>query len=108
MGMRQFYILSDDGQQVIACSDIRKWGKWYEYANRVVKQEEVGNMWISTIFLGIDYGWGNGAPIVWETMVFKNNLKGEEMDRCAGNREQALAMHQNMVERMQAVVALET
>lgn len=107
--VRKFYILSEDGERPVCCLDLHKWGLWYEDANRVVKQEEVGHLWISTIFLGIDYSWGNGPPIVWETMVFRNNLRqGEEMDRCAGNREQAIAMHEAMVERMKAVVALET
>lgn len=105
--MRLFYILSEDGQQPVACNDIMRWGEWYARANRIVKQETVGDMWISTVFLGLDHGWFGGAPIVWETMVFKDR-EDVEMDRCAGNRDQALAMHQAMVERMQAVVALET
>lgn len=36
--------------------------------NRLVKQENVGNHWISTVFLCIDHGYG-GIPLYFETMV---------------------------------------
>lgn len=102
----KIYTLSEDGEP-LRCLNLMEWALWYEYGERGVKQDIVGDFWVSTVFLGLDYGWGNEAPILWETMVFKDG-KDVELDRCAGNREQALAMHEAMVERMQAVVALET
>lgn len=38
---------------------------------RIVAQTQVGERWISTVFLGIDHGWGQRhAPVLWETMIF--------------------------------------
>ena len=102
------YILSDDGETPIKCDDILTWGRWFEnFENRIVKQESIGDKWVSTVFLGLDHRFGNGLPLVWETMVF-HDKKGVEMDRCGGNRDQALAMHEAMVARMEALEALET
>jgi hypothetical protein len=84
--------------------DLMKWATWFETAERVVKRETVGGCEVSTIFLGIDHNHSTGGPpVVWESMVF-----GGEMDqcciRCAGNREQAEAMHAQMVETVKAKV----
>ena len=40
-----------------------------------------------------------GPPVLWETMVFGGKLD-QEQARCSGNREQAEAMHNEMVERV--------
>lgn len=26
--------------------------------------------WVSTVWLGIDHGWGDGPPVIFETMIF--------------------------------------
>lgn len=36
---------------------------------KVVKQEDVGKYWVSTVWLGMDHGFG-GKPMIFETMVF--------------------------------------
>jgi hypothetical protein len=106
--MRGQYILDENGKPV-PCNDLMKWGLFFrDSEKRIVKQERIGSYHVSTVFLGLDHSWGQGPPILWETMVFEDN-KGamdQEMDRCSGNREQAEAMHEAMVERVRAVVAL--
>lgn len=62
----------------------------------------IGEAKVSTVFLGFDHGW-EGEPVLWETMVFGGPLD-QEQDRCSGSREQALAMHAAMVERVKAAV----
>ena len=42
----------------------------------------------------------DGPPVVWETMVFGGALDGEQ-DRCSGNRQDAMAMHNLMKERVE-------
>lgn len=32
---------------------------------------------VSTVWLGIDHAWGDGPPIIFETMVFGGELDGE-------------------------------
>jgi hypothetical protein len=83
------------------------WARWFAGAARIVKQEQVGESWVSTVFLGLDHNFsGEGPPILWETMVFGEGNHEQECDRCSGTWEQAEAMHQNMVERMEAIQAL--
>lgn len=84
--------------------NLLKWALWFGSSERerVVKQEWVDNVRISTVFLGLNYNFSDqGPPVLWETITFSNreDWKGET-DRCAGNREQAQAMHAQMVERV--------
>jgi len=77
------------------------WAIWFETAaERVVAKDSIGDSTVSTVFLGLDHNYyHDGSPILWETMVFGGKLD-EEQDRCSGSREQALAMHKAMVERV--------
>lgn len=94
-----FYILDNDGEPVLE-TDMMRWAVWFETAERCVKNEVIGNSTISTVFLGVDHNFCNsGGPVLWETMVFGEFLD-EDQDRCAGNRAQAMAMHNRMVERV--------
>ena len=72
------YILN--GKIPIPCEDLFTWARWIEEhrEERIVKQEYVGDFWISTCFLGLDYNWiFDGPPILFETMVFKG--KGRDI-----------------------------
>ena len=92
------YILNEQGQAVPEY-DLMTWAMWFEErTNRVVKQEWVENVKISTVFLGLDHNFNDdGPPILWETMAFSNNKLFQcESNRCAGDRDQAEAMHEEM------------
>ena len=76
-----------------------KWAKCFETADRKVAETEIDKLRVSTVFLGLNHNFGEGPPILWETMVF-----GPVQDacycytrRCAGTREQAEAMHQDVI-----------
>lgn len=67
------YILDDKKNPVKA--DFRTASEWATKENRVVKQEHVGNWYVSTVFLGLDHNWGDRnapdyKPILFETMIF--------------------------------------
>jgi hypothetical protein len=94
------YILTPEGNPV-AEPDLLRWAAWYETAQRKVADTRVGEVRISTVFLGLDHQFDEGTPILWETMVFGGTLN-EEQDRCGGSREQAEAMHAAMVARVEA------
>jgi hypothetical protein len=67
------YVLDDDHRPV-PVEDVIAWGTWLESADRIVKQDgdEGSGWWISTVFLGIDHGYGvSGPPLLFETMIFK-------------------------------------
>lgn len=70
---------------------IRKLAEWHSPAN---------DIWVSTVFLGIDHQYGDGPPLLFETMVFRNG-SGEECERCS-NWDEAVAMHDEMVAKVEA------
>ena len=67
-----------------------------------VKQEHVGNYWISTVWLGMNHTWGSGAPLIFETMVFEGDNIAEETDmERYTTEEEALAGHELFVQKFE-------
>ena len=99
--MIEHFILNDK-REVVSVPDLIEWAKWFEGGGRVariVKQEQVGKYWISTVFLALDHSFGRGEPILWETLVFLDQICGEEVhgDRCSGSWGDAQKMHADTV-----------
>ena len=89
------YILVN--KEPINCMDLMKWGEWMEKRDRIIKQEYVGKIFISTVFLGIDHAFGVGKkPILFETMIFKDQKNQDYQTRCA-TYDEALKMHKKAV-----------
>lgn len=63
------YVLDDAGRAV-PVDDAMTWARWFERADRKLADTKVGRASVSTIFLGIDHSFGEGPPVLWETMVF--------------------------------------
>jgi hypothetical protein len=63
------YILDENGEPR-PCFDVMTWARWMEAANRHVAQDFVGAFHVSTVFLGLDHQWGDGPPVLRETMIF--------------------------------------
>lgn len=91
------YVLDDDGKPT-PCSDPMKWGRWMGTARRHVAHDQVGNVRVSTIFLGLDHSFFGGAPVLWETMVFGGALDGRQ--RRYTSREAALAGHAELLSKI--------
>ena len=70
------YILSDDGRTPLPC-DLMTWAIWLEsdLRKRVLRQIYIKHRgcwyFVSTVFLGLNHRFGPGAPILWETMIFR-------------------------------------
>ncbi len=93
------FILNDEGNPVPE-PDLILWGLSLSGPGTRVGEDHIGKSRISTVFLGLDHNFTrHGPPILWETMVFGGVLD-EELDRCSGTREQAEAMHAEMVKRV--------
>lgn len=75
-------------------SDWMTWAFWFgsSHKARCVACKRRGFLVVSTVFLGLNYGWNNRRPILWETAVFDRDGV-IHLERCGGNREQAEAMH---------------
>jgi len=54
---------------------------------------------VSTVWLGIDHGWGRGPPVIFETMIFESG--GWYHSDCVrySTEEEAIAGHDSMVQR---------
>ena len=93
-----------DGTKVIPCDNLIEWGEWFEKADRQVALTELEGVRVSTIFLGIDHSFGNGKPILFETMVFgkdkdgKCDYRDQECERYT-TRDEAIKGHNKMVSR---------
>jgi hypothetical protein len=75
------------------------WARWFESADRTVALSRQGDVWVSTVFLGLDHNHGGkGPPIVFETMAFIDH-ESVDIDRYA-TWEEAEQGHKNMVAKV--------
>lgn len=66
---------------------------------KIVKQEELPNgKFVSTVWLGLDHQFGDGPPLIFETMVFSPDRNDEDMERYT-TEEEALKGHEEMVKK---------
>jgi hypothetical protein len=73
-----FYILDGD-KRVVPARDVFEWGAFFESGARIVEQTEMGDVHVSTVFLGIDHRFSpGGPPLVFETMIFGGALDGAQ------------------------------
>lgn len=91
------YILDDAGRPQ-PVDDLETWARWFEKsgATRIVARDELADdVSVSTVFLASDHQWGDGPPLLFETMVF-----GGQWDQSQWRwptREAALAGHDRIV-----------
>lgn len=73
-----YYKLDPETKRVIP-TDMNGYVEMHkDHESHIVKQEQVGPWFVSTVFLGLCHRFiGDGQPIVFETMVF-NNPKPED------------------------------
>lgn len=83
--MLHWYILN--GHEAVPVPTIVEWIQWMAtLPNQVVAQEMVGDLCVSTIFLGLDNRHiGNGPPLIFETMIFgpDRHLDIKHQTRCS-------------------------
>lgn len=76
------YILQPD-HSVVACDDLMVWARTFETTFRNVNQSYIGDVKISTVFLGVDHNYcADGPPLVFETMIFGGQYD-QYQERCS-------------------------
>lgn len=65
--INQKYIL--EGKKLVPV-DLMTWARWFDTANRYVAKDVIGKVTVSTVFWGMDYNFGSGKPLLFETMIF--------------------------------------
>jgi hypothetical protein len=93
------YILDAAGNPVPE-PDLYRWARWYQTAERHVALDRLDDgHWVSTVFLALDHGFasmfGEGPPILYETMVFGDygSLETDWNGQRYATRAEALAGH---------------
>ena len=72
-----------------------------EHADRTVARDQIGEVLVSTVFLALDHQYGNGPPLLYETMVFVDGESGEWQWRYH-TRESAEIGHRRVLEAVLA------
>ena len=90
------YVL--DGKTPKPEPDLFVWAEWLENADRHVALSIQGDVRVSTVFIGLDYSFGDGPPLLFETMAFV----GDEDAGCErySTWEEAEASHRRWVDRI--------
>lgn len=70
-----YYILDENGDPKVV-EDILEWGEWFETADRIAALDEMNGIRVSTVFLGLNHNFGQGLPLLWETMIFGGDHEG--------------------------------
>lgn len=64
-----------DGKTVVIENDLLKWAEWFQKTERQVSLTWVIDIRISTVFLGLDHGYGD-KQCWFETMIFGGKHSG--------------------------------
>lgn len=60
---------------------LRQWVRIAESPRgRFVKSTNVGPFRVSTVWIGLDHGFGSGVPLIFETMVFEQQRRAARWD----------------------------
>ncbi len=108
----KYYILDENGEPQV-CDNLLAWANWFETANRHIAKNDIGiptwkfwlskilkikrwePIYISTVFLGLDHSFGEGPPLLFETLVF-GGKHDQEMNRYSTKKE-AMKGHEEIV-----------
>lgn len=102
-----YFILDEQGNPKEA-SGLEEWVQWMERENPQVAIDHIGDVKVSTIFLGIDHGFGftpDRPPTLWETMVFGGPL--DMYQRRYTSLDAAKAGHADTAARVQQAASPE-
>ena len=95
----RYFILK--GHEPVPVASVEEWARKFEInPQRIVARDTIGNVRVSTVFLGIDHNFlGDGPPLIFETMVFGASALDGEQDRYS-TWDEAEAGHAAMVARV--------
>jgi hypothetical protein len=92
------------GHEAVPADDLQAWARNFEKGtNRHVALTKLDGAEVSTVFLGLDHSFGDGPPLLFETMVF-GGVCDQEQDRYSTWAE-AEAGHAAMVEKVRHSLA---
>ena len=73
-----YYVLDDQGDPVVE-PNFDRWAEWFaDNFVRRIDRTQVDDADVSTVFLGVDHQWGDGPPLLFETMIFGGRYDGHQ------------------------------
>jgi hypothetical protein len=98
------YVCDDDFTNIRPAT-MDEWSANFSRQNRQVIETiaEDGSWRVSTVWLGIDHrNWGDGPPLLFETMIFSDGLPCDNACRRCANVDDALLAHSILVREVKA------
>jgi len=92
-----------DGHTPVGTDDVMVWSRNFDKPDkggRAVGKSTIGDVFVSTVFLGVDHNFGGGPPLLFETMVFRGSL--DECQWRYSTWEEAEAGHAAVVAAVEA------
>ncbi len=78
--------------------DVIDWGEYRETVEwRLAHEHLPTGHWVSTVYIGMDHSFGDGPPLIFETMVFGGD---DEIQVRYSTKEEALAGHREVVDSL--------
>ena len=93
MSDRSNYYILDERNAAVSVEDVLEWAGWFEKHDRRVARTEISGLMVSTVFLGSDHQFGDGPPLLFETLTFGGDE--EICERCSTWAE-AEAQHERV------------
>ena len=86
------YYLLDENKRPYEVSATESLKAYRDPNMKIVKQDKVDDIFVSTVFLSMDHSWGdNDGPILFETMIFGG--KHDEFQRRYKTYDEAVKGH---------------
>ena len=100
----RYYLLNEDGT-ITPTNDTLAWSRWFEeFKNRQIAFTKVTeDIDVSTVALGLDHSWGDGPPMIFETMSFGTE---DEKTRRYSTVADAKAGHEEVVNEIREELGL--
>lgn len=95
--MNDKYILN--GKEPVPAS-LLEWAAWFENADRNVARDRIGDVSVSTVFLAMNHSFGEGPPLLFETMIFGG--EHDQYQERFSTWEEAEAGHQTALDLVRA------
>jgi hypothetical protein len=87
------------GRKTVPVESGREWAASMERGNHIIARDMVGPYLVSTIFLDFDHSHGRGPPLLFETMIFRDDSSTEEAGCRTSTYGEALKQHQAAVKQ---------
>ena len=101
---RQYFVL-DDNNQPQRASSIEAARFYRLMTQRHVGWDKVGGCVVSTVFLCVDHQFGDGPPLLFETMVFVDDHHGAVLGQRYSTWDDAFLGHRAKVRELEQAAA---